>query len=357
MDRVFSCDKCPKKCRTEEQLQNHKEKDIPCDFVCRRCGKKCVNRGRFDYHMKVTHPKKKVAEPPQAPQRRCTQEELDAVKQPFQWAVSPGEIVAAKRSVDIIPVQDFSKDNLDLFCRLINLAKEKNADVTVTIHPREEHAKRAGNSFITSDYTRTLQCLDNPNKINSVAANMLSDFHSDPGRPELHSIRLTDNARKIVKVYSRPEGPDGPVIDDAQCRWMPYAQQPLLKLLTEHASRLLLHAMAVIPKRLQYRYCVEKDVVCYCLDDADEDGNGNVILFSERGYDDSRPLILKAEFYQGKLDRLPEDDEEDREIVEEKAILLRLMKEQGAHVLKKLEELTLTEKDVMAFLERTRRLT
>lgn len=353
----FQCSKCPKRCSTQEQLDNHLTKPVPCDFSCRLCKFKAEKRRQYDYHVKSRHPKPKpvAVETTRPPRRLLTPEENKEMNR-IQLVPTGATLSQMKQGpVDIIPVQDFSKDNLDLFCRLINLAKEKNADVTVTIHPREEHAKRAGNSFITSDYARTLQCLDDPNKINSAAANMLSNFHSDPSRPELHSIRLTDNARKIVKVYSRPEGPDGSSVDDAQCRWMPYAQESLLKLLTEHASRLLGHALAVVPNRLEFRYCVDKDIVCCCLDNTDDEEEGDdgvLILYAERDYTDS--MILKVEFYNGSLNQLTSDDEEQQE---QREILHSLMKEQGNQLWKNLQGLTLTEKDVMSFLERTRRLT
>ena len=46
-ETIFKCEKCEKEFKYEKKYINHKNKEIPCDFVCRKCGKEFSRRSYF----------------------------------------------------------------------------------------------------------------------------------------------------------------------------------------------------------------------------------------------------------------------------------------------------------------------
>lgn len=46
------CSKCHKDFDTAVKLKAHQAKDMPCDFICKKCNQKCYNRHKYYRHMK-----------------------------------------------------------------------------------------------------------------------------------------------------------------------------------------------------------------------------------------------------------------------------------------------------------------
>ena len=354
----FKCPNCEKVLSSNQRLQAHLSKTMPCDFVCRTCGVKSGSRSKYYYHVKQHTPQANNEQNEDDNHTQSKDPDLSAQGSEIQVACNKAEAQGHHRirlpgddTRRIVPIQDFN--DLDIIRKLARIANEQDADIRVTIdiHPRKRKlAEDAVVHFQTSDYANSLRCLDQD--INEAAANMLSDFHSDPNRPELHAIRLADNARKIVKMYSRPTP------EDDRCEWMHYNHQPTLDALSEHAKALLTYSLERAANQLQFKFCAKEQCVCFCLHDTVL--NKNLIIVDDNDFSGENEAVmralkiqpvLKVMFYDGEL----------TDIVQgfgytEKARQLGILIEQKTEeVLTQIKDLQFTEADVRAFLERTRR--
>lgn len=362
----FVCKFCPKSYKTEKALKLHIQKAVPCNLVCRICNFNAGNRNKYDYHVRTRHTKAEDVTPGNnTKEEDVTLEnntaEKDVTPVTSELAVMPKATYIPGRArvrlpgdppreeKPLIPLDDF---NLEMLRELMQLANRENMDITIVhLHPRnKEQVTKAMQCFQYSDYAQSLHCLDQP--VNEVASKVLSNFHSDPKRPQLHTIRMTDYSRKIVQVYSRPD-PEQEIIT-----WLPFAKQPTLDRLSHHASTLTTFAIENGIDKLQYKLCVREQSVCFCLPDENE--KNHLIIVDSNDFDNDDDDILRSLGYGPKL-KVMFYDGELCEIVQgfgftEKARQLgELIQQKSDEVFKQLKELSFTEDDIYNFLERTRR--
>lgn len=334
----FECKKCLQILSSQRALDGHERRKVPCDKVCPGCGYKAKDRHQYYRHQQA-HLLGKIEKPAQDPV------DLKEAGNEIQ-DISPTYIRLPKKDDRLVPIQDYSL--VSMVSELSKVANAEDVDI-VLIHPRKRNlAERAAQSFQTSDYAHSLTCFNRD--INVVAAEVLDGLHGDPQRPELHSIRMGDHSRKIVKIYTRPA-------IEVDASWMPYGRVASLSALTEHAKNVLSFTFRKGVLALEYRFCVAEKCVCYCLHD-DLKGR-NLIIVDGNEFDDpdglmsfgsaGAPPYLKVLFYPGELSDLPDEYEKD-------ALKLGLFIQQRTdEVLKQIKHLQLTENDVSLFLEKTRR--
>ena len=347
----FQCSKCFEDFTTLNTLNKHLRKSCPCDFQCRLCVYKGDNRNGYYYHMRVRHP----------PNVATGSAETDQAAKP---TVAPAKENPRARvrlpddsTKSIVPIQDFDRETLSGMIRELSQLANKNdvdvdVDIHIRIHPKKKKlAEDAVKFFQTSDYAQSLKCLEGD--INKTAVDMLDSFHGDPSRPQLHAIRLADNARKLVKMYSRPA-------PDEECSWLTFGPQPTLDTLSEHARALLTYGLERAASMLQYKFCVKEKSVCFCLHDDVLSKNLIVVDANEFGERDGG-LLLRRLGYQPRLKVLVYDGELGDILVPGfgytgKALELgQLINQKTDEVLRQIAELQFSEADISAFLERTRR--
>lgn len=333
----FECKKCLQTLSSQRALDGHDRRKVPCDRVCPKCNFKAKDRHQYYRHQQA-HLRGKI---------ESDSDEADEADEDEVEEITPTYIKLPQKEDDrLVPIQDYSL--VSVVSELSKVANAEDVDI-VLIHPRKRNlAERAAQSFQTCDYAHSLTCFNRD--INEVAAEVLNSLHGDPQRPELHSIRMGDHSRKIVKIYTRPT-------IDVDASWMPYGRVASLNALTEHAKNILSFTFKRGVLALEYRFCVVEQCVCYCLHDGVKgrnliivDGNefddpDRLMLFAQAG----APPYLKVLFYPGELIDLPEE-------YEDNAINLGLFIQQRTdEVLKQIKHLELTEHDVSLFLEKTRR--
>lgn len=334
----FSCPKCPKRLSTRQRLDTHLEKTVPCDLQCRECPFKATTRKQYDNHIRKPHPLiVNTDEDEDSSEAVEIRPEINKVHVRL-----PGD---PPRDSDIIPLQDFDKNFMDM---LIDYANENNAEVKVkmleiTVKPLKQ---RAVNALKVSDYANSLECLDNDKNVNDTAIKVLSQIHGDAGRPEMHSIRLTDFVRRNVSIYTRST-------EDSEAEWLPFAKAAALHMLSKHVSKILNFTLMKATSSLEWKFCEQDKVVCYCLYDPDNKRNVIIVdsdpdgMLASWGYAPQ----LEVKFYEGNIIDIPES----LVYLDQVRRLGVLIQEKAVHVLSQLENLVLTEKDVMPFLEQTRR--
>ena len=338
----FQCPKCSQMLSSKERLETHLVKKLPCDFQCRLCVYKASNKTEYYSHFKNLHTPKKDA---------SVLEELPVVKRPRVRL--PGMPEIASSGKPLIPMQDFDPQCLKDLAALANKEEVEIVleRIRMTIRPlKQKRAEEAVKSFQTADYASSLRCLDQD--VNTVAANILNRFHGDPGRPELHTIRMGDLSRKTVNMYSRSS-------DEDQSAWLSFAKEPALTTLSEHASAVLTYALELAANMLQYKFCVRERTVCFCLHDPVL--SKTLIIVDENDFEDPEGVqnlqmlgflpTLKVMFYDGELVEI----EQGHGYTSKARALGELINQKTEEVLVQLKNLVLKETDVISFLERTRR--
>lgn len=342
----------------------HLSKTFPCDFQCGKCDFQGENRNGYYYHMRAKHPDKtlkKVTESPQVNELPQV-DELPQVNESPQVEQIPVETYQPARrgrvrlpgdpiDTKIIPIHDFDPQCLKELAALANKEDVEIVFERVTIKPlRRRRAEEAVKHMLTSDYAQSLQCLDRD--IVSVAAEILSRFHGDPRRPQLHAIRMGDISRKMVNIHCRP-------VAEHDSKWLSFAKEPTLTTLSGHTSTILTYMLERASDMLRYKFCTKEKVVCFSLHDAQQ--SKNIIVVDDTdfsGAEDGDMLVLlgyqprlKVMFYDGELTDIVQGfgyTEKARE-------LGLLINQKTEEVLQQLKTLTFREQDIISFLERTRR--
>lgn len=327
----LKCPKCSKTMSSRQRLQSHLSKPVPCDFACKICEFKSNKRCQFDYHMKSKHPKAKVL--------------LDVDNQartrlPKAKVLLDIDNQARTRlPVDIIPLQDFNKEYMDM---LINYANT-NSDVKMLEIAVKPFMDRALNALKISDYATSLECFNM--NFYDTAAKILGQIHLDDERLEMHSIKLTDVTRVRISIYSRPT-------ENSAAEWLSFDKAAALNILSKHASKILIFTLMKAILSLELKYCEQEEEVCYCL--YNPDNQRNVIIYDPdpqdifMSYDTPKPAV---KFYNGNLVDVPQTPE----CFDQVEQLNYLMRKKTTHILSYLDKLVLTGKDIKSFLEQTRR--
>lgn len=336
----FKCSKCPQMLSSKERLETHLNKNLPCDFQCRQCDFKGLNRIEYYAHFKKVHksvPEEKVQISHKRPRAQ--------VRLPPLPGATP-----ETETIPLIPIQDFDPQCLK---ELAALSNEQNVEIVLerirlTIRPLiHKRAEEAVKSFQTADYASSLHCLDQD--VNKVAAEILNRFHGDPDRPQLHIIKMADWSRKTVNIYSRPT--------ENASKWLSFAKEPALTTLSEHVSAVLMYALWLAANMLQYKFCVREKTVCFYLHDPVLDKTLIIVDCNDFENDDGLlaslgyPPTLKVMFYDGEI----ADIEQGYGYTEKARKLGELIQQKTEEVFVQLKNLVLKEADVISFLERTRR--
>ena len=252
----------------------------------------------------------------------------------------------------LIPLQDFDPECLRELAALANKEDVEIVLERLTIKPlKRRRAEDAVKLMQMADYADSLQCLNQD--LNTAAANIIAKFHSDPARPQLHIMHMGDLSRKTVKMYSRPRVTD-------ESKWLTIPKEPALTTLSEHASAIITYMIELASRKLQFKFCDQEKVVCFCLRDADQ--KKNLIIVNEDDFEGENHSFLKAighepklkvMFYDGAMSEIvPGFPYTDKAIVE----LGGLIEQKTEEVIEQLKTLAFKETDVISFLERNRKL-
>lgn len=334
------CPKCNKTLSSRKSWLVHLEKLTPCDFACKHCEVKTTDKASYLIHQRTFHfdntPKHKNASP------------ISEKK----TVIAKKRAVASEQKNDLVPIQDFSSKIAEIVKHVMAMAQSAKEDGTgfeakLTIDIKVDPALNAARTFRHSDFESSLRCLESPDDATRIAAGVLTNMHSDPKRPEMHTIKMKDVSRKQVNIYSRPSEED-------PGKWLPYSHEAALKKLSEHAASLVRCALAGSINTMTYKCRDEGKFICCCLPTQIEDKN--IIIYDQNDDDETglqfnNGIILKVELYDGELLDIP-DDQEYKDRIRE---LDTHIKAKGTQVLKKLRDIRFTDKDIGAFLERTRR--
>jgi DNA-directed RNA polymerase subunit RPC12/RpoP len=311
----YQCLRCYKNLSSLKRLQTHQEKQVPCDFQCKRCDFKGTNSAEYKTHQNVHL--KKISNR----KTRIKLPEKRGVKTP------------------LIPYEDFNQ----CLVFLADLANKKDVEIELTIKPSKRQTE-ALKTFQASDYANSLQCINQD--INFVATNFLTNFHCDPNRPQLHTFKIGDLTRKTVNIYSRPK-------EEEEAKWILLPKEPAINTITAHTSKILTYALELAANMLQYKWCVQEETVCFSLHDPIL--NKTAIIIDQNTFDDTGfvtgPPILRSLFYNSKLTDIEPDDHLKTEQVR---ALGALINEKIDEVISQLENLVLADTDIVSFLHRTR---
>lgn len=352
------CFRCQKIFSSSYSLQRHLvEKSLPCDLQCPDCVFKADNKNKYYYHKRTVHTTKNKTQ--EIHSQDIQTKEIKTAEPPIRVRL-PGAPKKEHNS-NLIPIQDFDPDCIR---QLMDLANEKDTEIVLekvtmrmTIRPlKKKRVEEAIGMFEASDYAMSLQCLDK--NVNQVAANILNKFHGDPARPTLHSIHMSDFARKIINIYSRL--PELDEFDEhiAQTKWLSFSKEAAFKTISKHISTLSRYALKKAADMLQYKFCVREQVVCFCLKDDVLDKS--VIIVNKNDFEDDNDGIIASLGYAPVLKVLLYDGEvtdiEQGYGYTDKAVELgNLINHKMGEVEEQLKNLVFTDADIMSFLEKTRR--
>lgn len=332
------CTICNQTYSSTKTLRKHQFKRIPCDLKCRICDLKCSNSKQYSIHIKQKHSEKETNE-----------EEEEDMFPGFQ--LDPPDEPPKQKT--IIPIDDF-KHYGEIIRKIIDMAKENGAIGTgptvVNINFINININNAAEAFRVPDFEYALRCLENPDNIKSIAAAVLAKMHTDPERPEMHTIKMRkDLSRKQVSIFSRPS-------DDLPAEWLSYGYEAALRKLSDHAAYLLKTALCGSINVFDFKFREEGQKLCVCLSTPID--HKYIIMYDERDDDETgmiyatEGILLKLDLYEGELFDVPVND---KAIKKQKDILFKHIKAKGTHVLQLLKDIKFTGKDLGAFLERTRR--
>lgn len=362
MNKEIICELCDKPLSSKRNLKTHKEKTVPCDFQCRDCTFKGNNRHDYYKHRLSLHPEAK-----RITRKKQNVPENDADEFPLFKIEEPEEQKEPAEQT-IIPLEDFRggasndfRGGEELIRHLIKIAKETTDKQVVfniqynvfNIYDKSgkiDPSRIAAEAFRACDYESALRCLETPNDTKQIAASVLSRMHSDPKRPQMHTIKMRkDLSRKQVDIYSRPS-------NDAPGEWLPYAYSAALHKLSEHAAALIYDALCGSISVFNFKFREKDRGLCVSLPTLIE--NKRIIVYNHYDDDDMAlmpkdlDIILRVELHEGELYDVPKGDEE---IAEQIKKLDKHIKSKGIEVIRLLKDIRFTDKDIGTFLERTRR--
>lgn len=333
------CSKCKKDFATQQKLEEHKKKKVPCDFKCPRCPFQATSRQQYWRHGKSG----------------CIQLELSDESE---------AIVLAKEEYPI-PITDITDP--DLLKQAVDFATANDCEVVIeeTIIKRKITVKgknwrddqqarilRVTENIRDDDVNRALQCLEKQeaHELVPFVIDNLTQIHGDYDRKDLHSIKLTDRSRKNVKICTR---------QDDEPRWLKLPRLEALSQVSAHSSKLLSSFLnEIIPKLSK---CVQKtgQTVRPCLalfdpakiDDPSYEASG-FIVYQEEGdplmamfTDGPIPPVLKVS-YEHRIKYCTMDSK----ILD---ALYETVQQRKDEIVELLKELVLTEQDLTPFLQRT----
>jgi hypothetical protein len=253
------------------------------------------------------------------------------------------------RPIDFVPLQDFDPETLK---QLAAFANQENCEIVIeriTFKPlKRQRAEEAIKFIKPSDYARSLQCLDKD--IAKVAGSLLHRFHGDPDRPNLHIIKMGDMSRKMVNIHCRPV-----LEDDGQ--WLSFSKEPALTTLSEHTAGLLSYLIQRALQMLQFKVCLPENLICLSICVTDE--GRNLIVFNQRDKSGDADFLeslgysayVCVDYYDGELSDISSGLLKSKK-AQTLANAIHLKMEE---VTKQLGTLKFSEKDIMKFLEMSRR--
>lgn len=361
MSKECVCELCDKALSSKRSLKIHQEKLIPCDFRCRECPFKGTDRHQFYRHQTAAHPDMKRIK--QKKEKTVSaDEEIDEF--PMFQVEEPEE----SKEPYMIPIEDFQggrsgnfQGGKNLINHLMKIAKETDKQVVFIQYnvfnvynppANMDPEQIAAHAFRASDYESALRCLETPNNTKQIAAGIINQMHSDPERPQMHTIKMRkDLSRKQVDIYSRTaNGTPG--------EWLPYAYAAALHKLSEHAAALIYDALCGSISVFDFKFRKERRGLCVSLPTLIE--NKRIIVYDENENDQDLAMVypykhdisLRVELVEDELFDVPKNDEE---INRKKTLLNKHIKSKGREVIELLRDIKFTDKDIGMFLEKTRR--
>lgn len=357
-----NCPKCEKVFTRVADVQVHLDKKTPCDFACRTCGEKLSCFAEYKKHQADVHA---VVMPSRKQKPRAGDDKAIVKREalPIQDAIVPAASndIPDIEQIPLIPMDDFiGQAQMDaIVSRIIETSKRDategqnivilniiniNNNININNVNVADPVDVAAKTFRGKDFGTAMKCLQYPQQTTKIAADILTQMHSDPNRPEMHTVKMKDMARKKMSLYSRPS-------QNAPGEWLPYGHKAALKKLSEHAAWLVHSALCGGVNIGSYKIREIDFVLCFQLPTLID---GKVITVYDQSTVDPeyRPMSLKVELYSGELFDLPDNEDAHRE----QTRLEGVIKKRGREVIRLLKEIEFTDKDIGDFLESTQRL-
>lgn len=215
MDSEYhQCIKCQHAFDSEAKLEAHKQKKVPCDFVC-TCGKKFPNRYKYYRHQKD----------------KCDVKRRTKKEPVFDYENNTVSIDGK----ELVPINDFVSHDV-----YTSLNQPKNYKVTmretivkeVIVEGPDLNRIKAILASLQPAAISSLKTLDDTSDINEVVFDVMGQVHADPAKPEHHTILLSDASRNSSRMYARNPVDDG-------CRWVVHPRDTALQMLKQHSSNVV----------------------------------------------------------------------------------------------------------------------
>lgn len=330
----FACEKCNKILSSRQRLEQHLKKTVPCDLRCRDCDEKLLNRSAYYRH-------------------ECGDEPLEL--EPF---VETDLSLLTDKNFPI-PLSDITSP--EYINQLTKYARDNDCEVVlerITIKPLKERQKeqrimRLSKSVTTNDFSRALMCLEKTeaNELRPFVVNNLEMMHGDANRKDLQSIKLSDKARKNVKICTRR--------DNDECKWLNLPRIEAVNHLSSHSMSLLsTFLIETIPKLSKCAFKLENEIIpCLALMDETNftDEVSGFVVYEE--FDD--PNSLKHLFGE-REEFLPDLRVRFNHRIRLCPIQSPLLddlydkaQQRKNEIVEMLKKLVLTEKDLTPFLQKT----
>ena len=260
--KKHQCMKCSKILCSKRSLNNHKKRRVPCDYQCRLCI--FIGRDRHHYyrHMKKMHPSNKPKK------NESTQ-------------------LVPKKSIEITPIEDFRRFVIE----------DKDMKISIKVEAKTLKGKlrleKMLEQMAPGGIMQVLRQLDSDNDqfLDNTLTGMLSMVHSQPEVPQLHSICLSDIARRSVSFYSRGSGGDKGD-DDSDCKWVVHPQESSIHILTQHARDLFSCLMTAGLAALTIQVCDDDIILTMSA------GKRILVISYDRSFD---TISVRTERYNPEL--------------------------------------------------------
>lgn len=324
----FLCNRCGKGFASKRNLNNHQNKSLPCDLICKVCNVKYEDRFAYYRHLK---------------NNVCVTETAEEAEECQNDKEDENGIVLLS-NMQPVPLNDFVDG--PQFQELLKFANRENCEIEVeritekiTIKPNKSETERVFQGLRQSDFMCSLKSLcGSPEE---AVIDSLIKVHTDPTRPQFHSICLGDLSRKTVNCYTRPQNQLA-----RSGNWQNMTINTALIELSRHASNLLSLLLNNAVNCLTPAYYDEADCVCFSTHHNEPSNEHRGIIVYAFGIDDNNMEVdVKPVDYYSPCpeEKLPHARR-----------LLELIERKKEAVIEKVRHYVLNERDLSRFLERTR---
>ena len=211
----------------------------------------------------------------------------------------------ARNAIRIMPMEDYQLFIID------------TKEAEITIRPKTLEMRNFLMQATPGSIMQVLRQLDSdmdeylPNTITGI----LSEVHTRPDVPELHSICMSDIARRSVSFYSRLNE------DSDECQWVVHPQESSIQVLTQHARDLFSCLLEIGLAGLVIQVWKDEEIVLTMT-------KGERILMVQYEDDFDQIRVRTNKFDPKYLTACPESRSS------EAAVLLKIIEDRKTHVLK-----------------------